>query len=886
MSYVFSSAELAEIQLKLDAANAGTGSYGSVYAQIFTSISTSDLSGPKAGVDTAAWSWVKGALQVNQGVGSFSEFIRSYSAEQYEIRFGEQSSPPLSMQAVSNEVCIKVAQDILAGSVLPSLHEIGLHDANAVISSYFHGDSAGWSGNPLFAFLGDGSFYHSTILEDPTDSYDWAAFISSSSTALSSVTNYDDLVSRFQEMLIDSGLAGFSNLGLVLDLMMDSDEHLNDLYGVSGLDLLTYSFSLGTKQGDDLIYGDWDANFINGGGGNDIIVGDIDRDLLDGSTGNDLLIGGTEGDRVFGGGGADLLVGGNADETTIATSIQSADYFKTYHADWDDGVRDYLSGGAGHDTFLSAGAVSTGPVHFPYDLKFRSHAEFADAMDVVDFIDGSDQDFTVHFQTYDGWGVEHAAISASAIHAAKAVLEGPDATLAALGQITRYDPSGEVDSIETMYGARVFHQTYGSLLAIVYNYNAYNGRIVGFVDNLMSERDPTSTDPWTIYGNGTSGSGNEDIAPQLQNTALTAISDDDEIVAGAGADRVFALSGNDIIVAAQFGGGEDTFNGGAGVDTIDYSASIEDLDISLLYDIAIGLDIETDQLSNLENAVGGSGDDTISGSFYANVLTGGAGADTLTGYWDDDELKGGTGDDTYVYYMGDGADLIEDWGDSSSTDIIELEDISSDTVIISRGDSDFWDLELGFSDGGSLTIQGGFIASGTVIEEVRFAGGDVWTAANIRSMYLDKQATYGNDFIHGFVDTADTIVGRGGNDELYGYSGDDTLNGNDGNDVLFGNEGADTLTGEAGDDFMIGGAGADVLKFGSTSEGTDWIDDFVVGQDKIDLSSIAAFDDFADVLAVAAEWGGTTWLNFDQNNSIRLQNITLTSLTADDFILA
>ena len=227
------------------------------------------------------------------------------------------------------------------------------------------------------------------------------------------------------------------------------------------------------------------------------------------------------------------------------------------------------------------------------------------------------------------------------------------------------------------------------------------------------------------------------------------------------------------------------------------------------------------------------------------------------------------------------------WGDAVSIDVVELgSGISKADVTISRGDSDFWDLKLGFSSGGSLTVKAGFIGAGTVVEEVRFADSSIWSANDIREIYLDNSATGGDDFIHGFVDTADTISGKGGNDEIYGYSGSDLLYGNGGNDVLLGQEGADTLNGGAGADFLVGGAGADVYLFASTSEGDDWIDDFSTGIDRIDLSAISSMEDFADVLGVAQEWGGTTWLNFSQGNSIRLQNVALASLSVGDFIFA
>lgn len=51
----------------------------------------------------------------------------------------------------------------------------------------------------------------------------------------------------------------------------------------------------------------------------------------------------------------------------------------------------------------------------------------------------------------------------------------------------------------------------------------------------------------------------------------------------------------------------------------------------------------------IENAVGGSGNDTIIGNAVANKLVGGAGNDTLQGGGADDTLDGGAGIDTAFY---------------------------------------------------------------------------------------------------------------------------------------------------------------------------------------------------------------------------------------------
>lgn len=60
----------------------------------------------------------------------------------------------------------------------------------------------------------------------------------------------------------------------------------------------------------------------------------------------------------------------------------------------------------------------------------------------------------------------------------------------------------------------------------------------------------------------------------------------------------------------------------------------------------------------IENAVGGGGDDSISGNSVANVLTGNGGDDTLMGRGGDDSLLGGIGSDTATYVNAGGSVTI------------------------------------------------------------------------------------------------------------------------------------------------------------------------------------------------------------------------------------
>ena len=63
--------------------------------------------------------------------------------------------------------------------------------------------------------------------------------------------------------------------------------------------------------------------------------------------------------------------------------------------------------------------------------------------------------------------------------------------------------------------------------------------------------------------------------------------------------------------------------------------------------IANALQYNGDERSLIENAVGGSGNDTITGNEAANQLFGGAGDDVMRGGAGDDVMRGGVGDDVY-----------------------------------------------------------------------------------------------------------------------------------------------------------------------------------------------------------------------------------------------
>jgi Ca2+-binding RTX toxin-like protein len=84
----------------------------------------------------------------------------------------------------------------------------------------------------------------------------------------------------------------------------------------------------------------------------------------------------------------------------------------------------------------------------------------------------------------------------------------------------------------------------------------------------------------------------------------------------------------------------------------------------------------------------------------------------------------------------------------------------------------------------------------------------------------------GNDW----VDDKNTSSPVGGDDIVYGGSGDDTMSGQAGNDYLVGDEGSDSLNGNFDDDTLIGEAGNDSLRAGGGSDSLEGAMNLATGQ--------------------------------------------------------
>ena len=180
-----------------------------------------------------------------------------------------------------------------------------------------------------------------------------------------------------------------------------------------------------------------------------------------------------------------------------------------------------------------------------------------------------------------------------------------------------------------------------------------------------------------------------------------------------------------------------------------------------------------DPRSLIENAIGGSGADSLLGNAADNLLEGRAGADTLSGGAGADTLSGGDGDDLYIV-------------DGTTEVIVETAGGGNDTANIAINQA-----------GGSYTL-GAEVENGVLVNTVAFT-----LNGNAAPNRLTGNAA------------ANILNGGAGNDTLVGGGGIDTLAGGTGDDVYVVDTGADRVT-------ELAGEGTDLVQVGINLTGGTW----------------------------------------------------------------
>lgn len=152
----------------------------------------------------------------------------------------------------------------------------------------------------------------------------------------------------------------------------------------------------------------------------------------------------------------------------------------------------------------------------------------------------------------------------------------------------------------------------------------------------------------------------------------------------AGNDTILGGDGNDSVDEGGAANGSDIISGNAGNDRITYASRAVAVAIKLTGDPTSGAAGENDRVTGFEEAVGGSGGDTILGHVGDEKLVGNGGGDTITGNGGDDTITGGTGADDLFGSAGD--DWLNSKDNVNGNDTING-GADTDTAVADPGDT-------------------------------------------------------------------------------------------------------------------------------------------------------------------------------------------------------
>ena len=559
-------------------------------------------------------------------------------------------------------------------------------------------------------------------------------------------------------------------------------------------DILTEIENIIGSAHDDVLVGNDEANWLEGGGGDDILEGGAGEDRLDGDGGMDWAVYRDSDEAVTVNLVEGIVRGGHA-EGDILTEVENI--IGSAHDDVlvgndeanqleGGGGADRLDGGAGSDWAFYKNSNEGVTVDFAEGTAEGGHAEGDVLTEIENIIGSAHDDVLVGDDAANrlegGGGADRLDGGAGSDWASyQGSNEGVTVDLAA-GTAAGGDAQGDViENIENLSGSGFADVLRGDGNANRLDGGGGDDWLLGSsgadqfdggagLDGLSYELSAAGV---TVnLGEGTSAGGDAqgDVVTGIEHVMGSEYRD--VLTGDAGGNEFYGLGGDDELKGdagddtLEGGAGGDRLDGGAGLDWAVYLTSDAGVTVNLADSTVAGGHAQGDTFTGIEN---------IAGSGYEDVLTGDSGTNELYGADGNDELRGGAGND--VLEGGAGADRLDGGA-------------GGDWVVYLRSDT-----------GVTVDLHNNTVASG-------HAEGDV--LSGIENIAGSRHA----DVLAG-DDSANELAGNEGADELHGNGGDDVLAGGAGADSLHGDEGDDELHGGAGDDWLYGNAGADWLEGGS-----------------------------------------------------------------------
>jgi Ca2+-binding RTX toxin-like protein len=187
-----------------------------------------------------------------------------------------------------------------------------------------------------------------------------------------------------------------------------------------------------------------------------------------------------------------------------------------------------------------------------------------------------------------------------------------------------------------------------------------------------------------VFENILGGSGADTLFGNTLDNTLTGNAGDDKLLGATGSDSLLGGANNDTYMFVPTNVAEAdqvTENADEGIDTLNFAylttSVVLNLGSTSIQSVHTNRTLKLNSLSTFENAVGGTGSDTLLGNAVENRLTGGLGDNILVGLEGGDILEAGNGRDILI--GGLGLDILK--GDAGD-DILIAGRTTNDTNLI------------------------------------------------------------------------------------------------------------------------------------------------------------------------------------------------------------
>ncbi len=624
----------------------------------------------------------------------------------------------------------------------------------------------------------------------------------------------------------DGTLWGLDEMKSKVPLLYEAGSANDTIRGWDGIDVID------SGAGDDFVEVYAGNDTVNGGAGNDRINAGDGNDVLDGGDGDDVLLAGDGNNLVFGGAGADRieagsgndeLHGGDGDDVIDAGAGSN----RILGGDGNDNIRssgnrDEILGGAGNDVIYVMGGsghfIDGGDGDDQIDsLLTGDQLLFGGAgNDTItgggtlhggtgdDVLSGDDEATTYLFELGDGrdtiveYGLSSWSLSGAGVTDVLRFGEGirpEDVVAGRFGDdlVLQLNEQDAVTIADWFTGSLTYVEEIHFADDTVWGEHEIRWHAFPFGDNsapeVFADLDAQEAQVSEVFTFEVPDYAFFDI--DVAATPYDALSYAAQLSSGA-----------TLPAWLSFDAATRTFNGTppAGSEgNLTVRITVTDRSgASAAQDFEVHITAAEPESTPDEWMVGTPGNDFLIGT---------AGSDTFDGLAGDDYLYGGEGNDVYRWGRNRGNDTVAEGG---GTDKIEVLDLNPADVQVS---SDALTQSIVITDvatGKTLTLSSMLMAGMEDyfgIEQVRFADGTVWSAADLIARIgaqppaeeITVVEADGQRYAFG-TSTGDVIQGDAGTDHLYGQGGNDTLSGSDGETPL------DYVT----YDYLDGGVGDDV----------------------------------------------------------------------------